>query len=63
MNNRFITFLGILLFIKHCQLKLLSDLVKYSIFSSNFKLLDFQKKIRVFPIKYLMYFLAGISTK
>ena len=76
---RFITFLGIkkLLYIKHYQLifmsdsaclspkggaKLLSNLVIISIFSSD-NPLDFHKSIQVVPLKYLMYFLAGINTK
>ena len=42
--------------------KLLSDLVIFSIYSSEIPL-DFYKAIRVVPSKYLMYFLAGINTK
>ena len=42
--------------------KLLSDLVIFSIFSSDIPL-DFHKSIGVVPLKYLMYFLAGITTK
>ena len=76
---RFITFLGIkmLLYIKQYLLismsdnawlspkgdaKLLSNLVIFSIFSSDSPL-DFHKSIQVVPLKYLMYFLAGINTK
>ena len=74
----YITFLGIqILFIKqwtlkfkfgHRQLstkvgaKLLTDLGIFSIFSSGIRLY-FHKSIRVVPLKYLMYFLAGINTK
>ena len=76
--DRFITSLRIeILFIKQCPLKfvsgskwwslkvaakLLSDLVIFSIFSSDI-LLDFQESIWVVPLKYLMYFLAGLNTK
>ena len=42
--------------------KLLSDLVKFSIFSFDVPL-DFHKLIQVVPLKYLMYFLAGLNTK
>ena len=42
--------------------KLLSDLVIFYILSSDISL-DFQESIRVMPLKYLMYFLAGINTK
>ena len=42
--------------------KLLSDLVIFSVFSSNVTL-DFHESIWVVPLKYLMYFLAGINTK
>ena len=42
--------------------KLLSDLVIFSVFPSKV-LLDFHKSIQVVPLKYLMYFLAGINTK
>ena len=42
--------------------KLLSNLVIFSIFSSD-NPLDFHKSIQVVPLKYLMYFLAGINTK
>ena len=42
--------------------KLLSDLVKFSILSSDISL-DFHDSIQVVPVKYLMYFLAGINTK
>ena len=41
--------------------KLLSDLVAFSILSYDIPL-DFHDSIRVVPIKYLMYFLAGINT-
>ena len=66
----------ILLFIKQCPLKfmsgttwwsvkvaakLLSDLVIFSILSSEIPL-DFHELIQVMPLKYLMYFLAGINT-
>ena len=45
--------------------KLLSDLVTFSIFSifSSDIPLDFYESILVVPLKYLMYFLAGINTK
>ena len=42
--------------------KLLFDLVIFSIFSSDIPL-DFHDSIRVVPLKYLMYFLAGINNK
>ena len=42
--------------------KLLSDLVIFLIFSSAIPL-DFHDSIRVVPLKYLIYFLAGINTK
>ena len=42
--------------------KLLPGLVSFSIFSSDIPL-DFQESIRVVPLNYLMYFLAGINTK
>ena len=42
--------------------KLLSDLVIFSRFSSDIPF-DFYKSSRVLPLKYLMYFLAGINTK
>ena len=42
--------------------KVLFDLVMFSIFSSNIPL-DFHESIRVEPLKYLMYFLAGVNTK
>ena len=42
--------------------KLLSDLVIVSIFSSDIPL-DFYDSTRVVPLKYLMYFLAGIKIK
>ena len=48
--------------IKKLGARLLSDLVIFSIFSSGTSL-DFQELIRVVPLKYLMYFLAGINTK
>ena len=73
---RFITSLGIeILFIKQCQWKvmsgnkwwsikigekLLSDLVIFSIFFSKI-LLVFYNSIRVVPLNYLIYFLAGIK--
>ena len=76
---RFITFLGIkmLLYIKQYpsifmsenawlsqkgDAKLFSNLVIFSIFSSDTPL-DLPKSIQVVPLKYLMYFLAGINTK
>ena len=42
--------------------KLLSDLVIFSIYPYGI-LLDFHKSIWVVPLKYLMYFLAGVNTK
>ena len=42
--------------------KLLSDLVIFSILSSDIPL-DFHDSIQVVPIKYLIYFLVGINTK
>ena len=42
--------------------KLLSDLVIFSIFSSDIPL-DFLEPIKIVPLKYLMNFLAGINTK
>ena len=42
--------------------KLLSDLVMILILSSYIPL-DFHESITVVPLKYLMYFLAGINTK
>ena len=42
-------------------LKLLSDFIIFSIFSSD-NPLDFHESIRVVPLKYLMYFLTGINT-
>ena len=42
--------------------KLLSDLVMFSIFSSDISL-DFHESIIIVPRKNLMYFLAGINTK
>ena len=42
--------------------KFLSDLVMFSIFSSDIPL-EFYESIRVVPLKYLMHFLAGINTK
>ena len=42
--------------------KLLSDLVILSVLSS-YILLDFHKSIRVVPLRYLIYFLAGKNTK
>ena len=66
-----------MLFIKQCSVKsisgniwwltkvgakLLSDIVTFSIFSSDVPL-AFHKKIRAVPLKYLMYFLAGVNIK
>ena len=48
--------------IKKVGTKLLSDLVIFSVFSSDIPL-DFHESIGVLPIKYLIYFLAGINTK
>ena len=42
--------------------KLLSDLVRLSILSSDI-LSYFHESTRAVPVKYLMYFLAGINTK
>ena len=42
--------------------KLLSDLVIFSILSSDIPL-DFQNSIRVVPLKYLMCLLVGINIK
>ena len=42
--------------------KLLTDLVIFSILSSEIPL-DFHDSIRVLPLKYLTYFLTGINTK
>ena len=42
--------------------KLLSDLVIFSIFSSE-NPLDFHESIQVNSLKYLTFFLAGINTK
>ena len=42
--------------------KLLPDLVIFSIHSSDIPL-DFHDSIWVAPVKYLMYFLAGINSK
>ena len=42
--------------------KLLSDLVTFSILSSEIPL-DFHDSIRVVPLRHLMYFLTGIITK
>ena len=42
--------------------KMLADLVIFSILSSDSPL-DFHESIKVVPLKYLMYFLADISTK
>ena len=39
-----------------------SDLLTFSIFSYDI-LLDLHNSIRVVPLKYSMYFLAGIKTK
>ena len=41
---------------------LLSDLATFSTFLSDIAL-DFHESIRVVPLKYLMYFLAGINIK
>ena len=73
----FITFLGIeILFIKQCPLKSMSgdiwlltnigvkrfsDLVIFSVFSSDISI-DFHESIQVQPLKFLIYFLAGINT-
>ena len=42
--------------------KLLSDLVIFSVFPFKV-LLDFHESIQGVPLKYSMYFLAGINTK
>ena len=42
--------------------KFLSDLVIFSIISSDISL-DFHDSIQVVPLKYLIYILAGINTK
>ena len=42
--------------------KFLSDLVIFSIISSDISL-DFHDLIQVVPLKYLIYILAGINTK
>ena len=42
--------------------KFLSYLAIFSIFSSDIPL-DFHDSTQVVPLKYLMYFLAGINTK
>ena len=42
--------------------KLLFDIVIFSISSSEISL-DFNKSIRVVPLKYLMYYLTGINTR
>ena len=42
--------------------KLLSDLIIFSILSSGI-LLDFHNSIQVVPVKYSTYFLVGIHTK
>ena len=47
---------------KHDGAKLQTDLLIFSIFSSNIPS-DFHDSIRVVPLKYLMHFLAGINTK
>ena len=47
---------------KNAGAKLLSDLVKFWIFSSEIPL-DSHELIRVVPWKYLIYFLAGINDK
>ena len=49
---------------KSCKkgVKLLYDLVIFSIFCSDFPL-DFHESIQVLPLKYLMYSLACINTK
>ena len=67
----------ILFFIKQCPLKftssnklwstkvgakLLSNLAIFLIIYSDIRL-DFHDSIRVVPVKYLIYFLAGINTK
>ena len=47
---------------KRWYAKFLSDEVTFSIFSSNIQL-NFRESVPVVPLKYLMYFLAGINTK
>ena len=42
--------------------KLLSDLVIFSVISSDI-LSDFHEQIWIIPWKYLMYFIAGVNTK
>ena len=42
--------------------KLVSDLVIFSIFSSDIPL-HFHKSIWLVPLKYLIYFLVGINTE
>ena len=42
--------------------KLLSDLVIFSLFSSDISW-DFHDSVGVVPLKYLMFFLVGINTK
>ena len=42
--------------------KLLSDLVIFSTYSSDIPL-EFYESTQVVPLKYVMYFLAGINTK
>ena len=42
--------------------KLLSDLIIFSIVSSQITL-DFHESIRIVPLGYLMYFLTDINTK
>ena len=44
------------------KIKFPSDLLTFSIFSDDI-LLDLHNSIRVVPLKYSMYFLAGINTK
>ena len=41
---------------------MLSDLAVFSIFPSDISL-EFDETIQVMPLKYLMYFLAGLNTK
>ena len=48
--------------IKNVVAKMLSDLVIFSILSSDIPL-DFHNSIQVVPAKYLMHFLLGINTK
>ena len=47
---------------KRVGAKLLFGLVVFSIFSSDIPL-DFHNSFQVVPLKYLMYFSAGINTK